>query len=283
MPIITTEEILDLNVRQWYESNKVSGFCSEDIVSDTTIYQWYKKYNIFDKINRYPQLEEYFRCGWRRFYKSMQMLSVFVRPGDKIFDIGGGPFFEDIVCSVLEDVEYDFISKHECDIRHQQLDIKSNSIDIVLSWETIEHLWVMDDGGMMQWTGILHFWDEAHRILKKKGSFFVTTVNRFCPRTFRTLHMMLSPQIAPGAISKDSVTNGHIRELSAFDLQQIVAFTQKFTNPQIGSFDSYSHMYDISYDSELFLSWINKFELFLDRDIRPGERYDTVTFIGQKL
>ena len=36
----------------------------------------------------------------------------------------------------------------------------TETFDIVISHETIEHFWLLKRGGMLSWDGVINFWNE---------------------------------------------------------------------------------------------------------------------------
>lgn len=219
----------------------------------------------------------------KRIARSIDLLSDSCFEGCKILDIGGTELTKKKIFTNLNiPMEYKYINQ-EIDIRSDQIPHDDNSFDIVISWETIEHLWSIQVGGMLSWSGIENFWKESYRLLKKGGTFFITTPNRFCPRTFRTFCLGICPHVYPA----ENLHVGHAREFSARDLRNIVTSLGMFQKNRIFSENVYDNSYkvgayDIDYESDEFLGWEQKMEKMIGRKLKPEEKGDTLFFIGNK-
>jgi len=212
---------------------------------------------------------------------SFEKLATFVKDEDRIFDIGGTNSTEELFrIAGLNHYE------HLClptDIRSEKIPVPKDSYDVVISWETIEHLWVIDrHTGNLSWNGIINFWTEAERVLRPGGYFFLTTPNRYCPRTLRTYFLNLVPQIYPPQIGPQGILGGHTSELSGRDLRMIAQATGTFTDIEVTSKDCYSHMYDIPYSDDQFVKWVGHFADLLGRVPYNEELHDTLFFVARK-
>lgn len=254
------DDIHDLKVRSWYISEKLG-------LSKAT-------FEFLDQANNYGQVGK-FRimfsvATWKTFYS-----------GGSILDIGGTPLVKR--CMEMEGItDYAMLNQEAGDVRSVRLPYEDGSVDNILAWEIIEHLWSFQDDGLIGWKGITHFWSECHRILKPGGKFFLTTTNRFCPRTFRCFCNGLRPQIYPPIATEKELLKGHCQELSSADLRNIAMTTQMFVNSRIWSENCYSHVHDIPYDSDEFKKWVSKFRKLLGRDLQEDETGDTLFFMSTK-
>lgn len=223
---------------------------------------------------------EYFSIAKKRLMLSADSLSKFIKPGFKVLDIGGNDYFEKFLKLYFPfEYEYTYFNKNKLDIRSNLLPFYEDYFDIIISWETIEHLWTMDSEGLIGWNGIVNFWKECYRVLKYNGVFHLTTTNRFCPRCFSLFNTNGAPQIHCPTIWEKGIISGHARELSAEELRILTEYTKLFLNHEISSINCYN-LFDV--ETEQFIVWKNKLEQYIGRNIKQEEMHDTLFFIGYK-
>ena len=220
----------------------------------------------------------YVRGGKRRIFNSIERLKKLTSGNEKLLDIGGHPHlghgysFEEYITMVC-DVSYEWVGCSKLDMRTDKLPYEDDSFDLVISWETIEHLWLMKRGGMLSWEGIFNFWRESHRVLKPGGIFFVATRNRLCPLAMR--QAMVGNTVQVGASNIDE--SGHVRELSPNEFREIAKHTKLFTKNSIESKSS------VPAETQKNLNeWTPHLETFLKRPLKEEEKYDTIYFISKK-
>ncbi len=270
---LSLEDIVDPQVRKWYQVKNISK--NHPSVLDIN--------KLRDIIFSPDNLDDYQFIAQNRYFRSIQHLSDFCTPHAKILDIGGGENVGSIISQVFNiPVDYQYVNS-ETDIRTDPLPFLNDYFDIVISWETIEHLWSFETGGLLSWKGIENFWRESNRVLKNTGTFFLSTSNRFCPRVYRTFMMGLLPQVYPSMVLKP----GHIREFTGDELRQLAKSLQIFTKNVVLSEDVYNKAfkvgaYDIDYNSARFKKWVNKMEDSLESPLKTEEKGDTLFFFAQK-
>ena len=134
----------------------------------------------------------YIQGGKRRIFNNVKQLEKLTSGRERILDIGGHPHighgysFEEYITMVCN-VQYEWANCSTLDMRTDELPYEDDSFDVVISWETIEHLWLIERGGMLSWEGVFNFWKESHRVLKPGGIFYVATRNRLCPLAIRQI------------------------------------------------------------------------------------------------
>ena len=135
----------------------------------------------------------YFSNGYNRILNSTIEFDKISKVGDKVLDVGGTyekhnkqQSFE-LIFKAVKDIDYHCVNRGMLDMRTDVLDYKDESFDIVMSHESIEHFWLMKDAGMVDWSGMINFWKESFRVLKKGGVFLVSTRNRMSPFSIEKL------------------------------------------------------------------------------------------------
>jgi SAM-dependent methyltransferase len=216
--------------------------------------------------------------GKKRIYNSVVETSKLINGGEKLLDIGGHPHlghgysFEEYT-KILCDVDYNWVCRENIDMRTDKLDHEDNKFDIVVSHETIEHLWLLESGGLLSWDGIVNFWREAYRVLKPGGVFYVSTRNRVCPQALSKILTGDFVQISWPSID----LSGHVQELGPRDLRDIARTTGLFTESTVfsGSSMATNIKADVSKKKPAF-------EALLGREFKQEELYDTMHFISRK-
>jgi SAM-dependent methyltransferase len=225
----------------------------------------------------------------RIFSNALGTLIDIVEPPASVLDLGGtsgdhpardetngnpqsfGKFFREA------GFDYTSFNKADGDLRFKKLPFKSKTFDVVTAWETIEHQWTVEPGGLLKWDGILNFWKEAHRVLKNDGLFFLTTRNRFSPLAWYRFREGKSAQCDGAEITDGIPTPGHVREFTGEELNNLAHCTATYPQRQLFSRSS------ASAETELNLQ---RFEpglsFLLGRDLKPDEKHDTICFLGAK-
>jgi SAM-dependent methyltransferase len=226
-----------------------------------------------------PTDDVYFYNARVRLLKSIRYLAAYCKTGDKLLDVGGGEKFGELVSFL--GVEYKYVNGSHMDLRTSKLNYPADSFDIVICWETIEHMWQVNRNGNLGWDGVLNCWNECYRVLKPGGHFSLTTTNRLCPRTYRSIQQGLCQQIFPAVCTPRQIREGHVREFSGDEILALMTHGgENFVDYTISSDDCYSHVYDMS--AEMYIQWKKDFESFLDRPLKKYEQYDTLFFDGKK-
>lgn len=235
-----------------------------------------KKIKLARKLIEDGKKYHYIKNGKKRIYSTIVKTSELTNKGQKILDIGGNDgkkySFKKYTLSLC-DVEYNYISRKHLDIRIEKLPYDNDSFDFVGCHEAIEHFWLMYDGGMLNWNGILNFWKEAYRVLKPNGTFYLSTRNRVCPLALLKVLTHDFIQVSYPSVSR----KGHVNELCAKDLRSIADATNLFTDNTTFSTSSLPRYRQ---------AWVDKktprLQNFLEREILQEELYDTLHFISHK-
>ena len=104
----------------------------------------------------------YINNGKKRIYNTVCKTKELVKDKDKLLDVGGHPHlghgysFEEYI-KILCDVEYNWVNRDKLDLRTKTLPYDTETFDIVISHETIEHFWLLKRGGMLSWDGVINF------------------------------------------------------------------------------------------------------------------------------
>ncbi|MBS33963.1 MAG: hypothetical protein CMO68_06100 [Verrucomicrobiales bacterium] len=232
---------------------------------------------------------EYFRePGATRFANTLETLIEHAPPPATVLDIGGdrsgweerepadrmpysfGRFFR------MAGYGYASVNELDLDARSEILPFPANTFDIVTAWETIEHLWTLEPGGLLGWRGILNFWIEAHRVVKPGGLFFVATRNRSCPFAWARLADGFSAGMYCAELGADG-RPGHAREFTADELRALARITGTFPAPVTLSRSS------LIPGAEARARAVRPaVERFLGRGLRPDELGDSIYFLGRK-
>lgn len=223
---------------------------------------------------------DYLQVAKIRLDKSIRKLSDIAHAGDRILDVGGGQDFKKQIRNLS--IRYQHVNGSDLDVRRDPLDFPSGTFEGVLAWEILEHLWEINLNGNLAWDGVVHFWNECFRVLKPGGFFFLTTPNRLCPRTLRTLSQGLQPQIYPALCLTDRVMEGHVREISGDELIALMHSTGSIYDYELWSEECYAHDYGMGIKTPTFLSWKKKLEALLGRVLESYEKHDTLFFVGKK-
>ena len=217
--------------------------------------------------------------GKRRVYNSLMEFDRIAKDGDKVLDVGGGEIqndkshvnFKKLFTSCIN-IEYSFVNQNTCDVRYDELPYPDNYFDIVMSHECIEHLWNFRPDGMMDYTGIINFWKESHRVLKPNGFFLVSTRNRNCPIAFSRLHNGYPLMVSICALEEDC--DSHAQELAGNDFIALADKTGLFKRNVIYSVPS------TDFNRQDF--FIKKMEEFWNRLLKQYEVYDSIYFKSTK-
>lgn len=218
----------------------------------------------------------YIKNGKKRIYNSLCVTEELISGGENLLDVGGGDGrkysfreYTEILC----DIKYNYATRHDLDIRTQPLPYENESFDIVVSHETIEHLWLMKMGGMLCWKGIINFWKESYRVLKPGGTFYLSTRNRVSPVAL--LKVLDNEYVQVSWPRVDG--SGHVNELCAKDLRRIAKITNLFVDNTAFSTSSLNPRRQLRVNQRT-----PRLRKFLDREILQEELYDTIHFISHK-
>tara|TARA_Y100000004_G_C8904326_1_gene407946 strand:+ start:508 stop:1221 length:714 start_codon:yes stop_codon:yes gene_type:complete len=235
--------------------------------------------NLAKKLKEDSLKFSYVYHGKRRIFNAVKYLKKIIKGGEKILDIGGslegsghGYSFEEYIKSEC-DVEYHCVNSNCLDMRWNLLPFRNDSFDLVISWETIEHLWIIDNTGQLSWKGVLNFWYESHRVLKPNGTFYVTTRNRVCPFAFRKILHGDVPQCGSPRINRD----GHVREFSPEEFRMIADGSKKFNVNEI-----FSHQSIPPECQRQANTFVPRLEKFLGKRLVQEEKFDTIFFVSKK-
>ena len=236
------------------------------------------KFCLAKKLIKDGKKSHYINNGKRRIYNSACKTQELVKDKDKLLDIGGHPHlghgysFEEYIKAIC-DVEYSWVNRSRIDIRTETLPYDTETFDIVVCHEAIEHFWLMKWGGMLSWDGIINFWNESYRVLKKGGVFYLSTRNRVCPLAINHIFKNEPVQVAPSKLNR----SGHVREFSPSDLRDIVAHTNLFSSYTIYSQSSIPTSLQKDMNKKTLAM-----EDFLGKKFLQEETYDTLHFISRK-
>ena len=241
-----------------------------------------RKFKLAKKLlqdRKYP----YISHGYKRIYNSIVNLNKIIKGNGELLDIGGTGDLEysrrnysfKKYTNILCDFEYNYENTNTIDIRNDELLYDDNTFDVVVSHESLEHFWTIKEGGMLSWKGVLNFWNEAYRVLKPNGVFYVTTRNRVCP--FALCKALTNQPVQVSFSSIEAEEGGHVTEFSPDDLREIANKTNKFTNNKIYSTNSLSRFHQNETNKE-----IKNLKRFLKRDFKQEELYDTLNFVSTK-
>lgn len=262
-----------------YSKPVVTGSCSKPILYS---YLEPKAETTKSILSNLAKNSRYFSIAENRLLLSLEDVKKYAK--GKILDIGGNETFKELFDSCFGNkIEYHFLNDQNIDARCDKLPFSDNTFDLVVCWETIEHLWnVRKTDTVLNWEGVIHFWKEAHRILKKGHPMHLTTTNRFCPRTLRFFNSISIPQISGSNLcdNKKGTSWGHSREFSGQELLDLADSTQCFTNNALKSV----HCYDETTKpkTDIYDKWLKKFEQLVERPALQIELYDTLFFLGYK-
>lgn len=217
----------------------------------------------------------YFKTGYGRILASAIEFDKISKIEDKVLDIGGTyekhnkqQSFE-LIFKAVKDIDYHCVNRGMLDMRKDMLNYEDETFDIVMSHESIEHFWLMKEAGMVDWSGMINFWKESFRVLKKNGTFLVSTRNRMCPVAIEKLRKGKPLMCSHLKVNQSS----HIQEMGPIDFIELVDATNLFTN-----YDMYSIK---SIDND-FHHRIPQIEAFIGRKLLQEELYDTIYFKSKK-
>jgi len=221
----------------------------------------------------------YISNGKKRIYNTICKTKELIKDKDKLLDVGGHPHlghgysFEEYI-KILCDVEYNWVNRDKLDLRTKTLPYDTETFDIVISHETIEHFWLLKRGGMLSWDGVINFWNECYRVLKKGGVFYLSTRNRVSPLAINHIFTNKPIQVAPSMLNRC----GHVREFSPSDLRDIAIHTNLFLDNTIYSQSSIPILLQKYIDKQTLAM-----EKFLGKKFLQEETYDSLHFISKKI
>ena len=74
--------------------------------------------------------------------------------------------FGECFATIQKDFDYQFSNRGKGDLRIESLDYSDESFDMVMSHETIEHMYQLEGEGMLNTEGLINFWKEGYRTTK---------------------------------------------------------------------------------------------------------------------
>ena len=172
---------------------------------------------------------------------------------------------------------YASVNVNDLDARREGLPFADNSFEVVTAWEIIEHLWLMDGGGCLNWDGPLFFWREAHRVLKPGGLFFCATRNRWCPLAWAQMRGGKNGCCFAAAIEGDQFMPGHAREWTTAELAALADHTGTYEKREVRSVPSVTPRM-----AKNLAALVPRLESLIGRKFLPEERHDTIFFMGRK-
>lgn len=225
---------------------------------------------VISKYQNDSERSRYFTIGENRIRESVNQSGRLIQDGDKVLDIGGSPIFQECFATIKKDFNYQFTNKGTGDLRIESLDYPDESFDIVMSHETIEHMYTLDGQGMLKTEGLINFWKEGYRLLKPGGYFLVSTRNRNCPSSWDKMRQGMPPMQSVYSCKTDITC--HAQELSAKDYRQLCEITGLFTNHSIYSTAS----------RESKPACADRMSAFLGRPLKQEELHETIWFKSKK-
>lgn len=229
---------------------------------------------------------DYFTFGGPRIAMSARNLAVQLEPQDHVLDVGGFGQARDAVLAGFtgSQPQWDIINGETqlaagtdgsayFDARTTPLPYADNSIDAVVCWETIEHLFNIRADGVVSWDGVVFACQEMARVLKPGGVWHVTTTNRFCPRTFWCFKNGLAPMVNAPTIAH----MGHIFEFAGEDLLTL-AQRAGMAELELDSFNAYDMHFDVLRSQQL----APEMAAMLGRPLLRHELYDTLQLFARK-
>ena len=217
-----------------------------------------------------PERSHYFQIGENRIRESVNQARDLIKDGDKVLDIGGSLIFKECFATIERDFDYQFTNRGKGDLRIESLDYPDESFDMVMSHETIEHMYQLEGEGMLNTEGLINFWTEGYRLLKPGGYFLVSTRNRNCPSSWDKLHQGMPPMQSFYFCSTH--IHCHAQELSGTDYRELSKITGLFTNHSIYSTPSRPSK----------PAWADRMSAFLGRPLKQEELHDTIWFKSTK-
>lgn len=219
-------------------------------------------------------LAKYLTIAHDRLLIAADSLAGFLEPESRILDVGGNEQIQEVLEGIFQrKLDYHWTNHLGFDLREHPLPHPDESFDVVLCWETIEHLWSIVPGGTVSWDGVLHACREMRRVLRPGGHFHLTTTNRVCPRTFANFVRGEEGQIKSASWGNE----GHIREFSGPELLRMARETG-FENAQATSFNGYG----LHFGEDKVKHWRPRMEKAFGRQLRGDEVYDTLLMVATK-
>lgn len=146
-----------------------------------------------------------------RYTRSLEWLGTFVRPGQRVLELGGGGMFTTLFQRLHPGVE---LVPSAFELR-QPFPLETGSFDVVLCMETIEHVCDVSYHHATTLTGVHNCLEEARRVLKPGGVLFLTTPNA---SGAYVIHRALNHQPPWN-------WEWHFREFTLFEIAKLVADT----------------------------------------------------------
>jgi SAM-dependent methyltransferase len=157
------------------------------------------------------------------------------------------------------------------DARSIPLPYADASLDLIVCWETIEHLFDVRKDGSVSFDGNLYALKEMRRVLKPDGALHLTTTNRFCPRTWASFRQGKAPMINAPTLDHP----GHIREFNYQELAQLLVLAG-FDVTSMTSFNAYN----MHFTEAVADSLAPRMAHWLGRGLHEAEKYDTLLAFG---
>lgn len=146
-----------------------------------------------------------------RYTRSLEWIGSFLKPGDRVLELGGGGMFSTLLARCHPEVE---LVSSAFELR-QPFPLPEQSFDVVLCMETIEHVCDVSYQHATTLTGVHNCLSEARRVLKPGGTFFLTTPNA---SGAYVIHRALNHQPPWN-------WEWHFREFTLFEIEKLVLET----------------------------------------------------------
>jgi len=119
--------------------------------------------------------DDYLAFHKKRYWKSYEFIEPYLKKGISILELGEPGPFTYVINQCHPEIKTDFASE---DLRYQ-LSFPSNTYDIILNMEVIEHIKDQKDAEMtfVDFSGLKMFIQECLRVLKPGGVMFISTPN----------------------------------------------------------------------------------------------------------
>lgn len=219
-------------------------------------------------------LAHYLTIAHDRLLIAGQDLAKHLGTETEILDVGGNEQIQEVLEGIFQrPLNYQWTNHLGFDLRENPLPHPDESFDVVVCWETSEHLWSVKPGGTVAWDGVLHSTREMHRVLRPGGVFHLTTTNRFCPRTFNNFIRGDEGQIKSASWGNE----GHIREFSGPELIRLAKETG-FRDAVVTSINGYN----LHFSETKALLIRPKMEAAIGRKLADHELYDTLLLTAEK-
>lgn len=234
-----------------------------------------------EMIDRKPKGEEtpswlsgYLKIAFDRLLIAGTSLGSLLTTGSKILDVGGNQWIQEVLEAAFQmSLDYSWTNHKDFDLRKTPLTAKDNTYDVVMCWETIEHLWSISDDGVISFDGVRKAMAEMYRVLKPGGAIHITTTNRVCPRVFLNYLAGQEAQINCTSLNHE----GHAREFSGPELM-MVAKGAGFRLARISSFNGYN----LHFSRAKVVTVKGRMEKAFGRKLLPYELYDTLLLTARK-